>query len=130
MLKVHTAKTAAFFIAASALTPTASIAIEDCGTSRTECELRQEIKDLQRQVEKLQAAMSLVLEKMKTITVSSNGNVIKCLIIYQFSGFDLSFIKYNPCNYCMELKSVMEISALQHSLYYDATCIQNLKYSI
>jgi len=68
MLKVHTAKTAAFFIAASALMPSASIAIEDCGTSVTECRMKQQIKDLQRQVDELKA-------KTDAFSVSSGGNV-------------------------------------------------------
>jgi len=70
MLKVHTAKTAAFFIAASglALTPPASMAIEDCGTSVTECRMKQQIKDLQRQVDELKA-------KTDAFSVSSGGNV-------------------------------------------------------
>jgi flagellar capping protein FliD len=73
MLKVPVAKTAAFFLAASALalTPPASIAIEDCGTSRTECELRQQIKDLQRQVAELQAAQSSLRQKIDAFSVSS-----------------------------------------------------------
>jgi len=66
MLKVPVAKTAAFFIAASglALAPPASMAIEDCGTSVTECELRQQIKGLQGQVGELQAAIASLQEKV------------------------------------------------------------------
>jgi len=81
MLKMKMIKTAPLFLAA-VLMPSASIAIEDCGTSVTECELRQEIKELrqqnktlQGQMEKLQAAMSLMQQQMAAITVSRDGNV-------------------------------------------------------
>jgi prefoldin subunit 5 len=84
MLKIPLAKTATFFLAAStlALTPPASIAYEDCGTTRTECELRQQIKDLQqqnqaqqRQIEELKAAQFSLRQKTDAISVSSGGNV-------------------------------------------------------
>ncbi|OAD22744.1 secreted protein [Candidatus Thiomargarita nelsonii] len=42
-------KTAPLFLAAWVLMPSASIAIEDCGTSVTECRIKQDIKDLQLQ---------------------------------------------------------------------------------
>jgi hypothetical protein len=81
MLKMKMTKTVALFLAA-VLMPSASIAIEDCGTSVTECELRQEIQDLrqqnktlQGQMEKIQAAMSLMQQKIAAITVSRDGNV-------------------------------------------------------
>jgi len=44
---------ALLFISGIIFTLPLSYAIEDCGTSVTECELRQEIKDLQQKVEKL-----------------------------------------------------------------------------
>jgi len=55
MLKMLITKTAPLFLAVWALIPSASIAIEDCGTSVTECELRQEIKDLKDEVKALKA---------------------------------------------------------------------------
>jgi len=84
MLKTPIAKTAPITIAlcALSLTPLATIAIEDCGTSVTECELRKQIKDLQqqnqaqqRQIEELQAAQSSLRQKTDAISVSSGGNV-------------------------------------------------------
>jgi uncharacterized coiled-coil protein SlyX len=81
VLKMKMTKTVPLFLAA-VLMPYASIAIEDCGTSVTECRMKQQIEDLQQQnqaqqgqIEKLQAAMSLVLQKMDAISVSSDGNV-------------------------------------------------------
>jgi len=55
MLKMMITKTAPLFLAVWALIPSASIAIEDCGTSVTECELRQEIKDLKDEIKALKA---------------------------------------------------------------------------
>jgi len=73
MLKMKMTKTASLFLAA-VLMPYASMAIEDCGTSVTECQLRQEIKELrqqnktlQGQMEKIQAAMSLMQQEMAVI---------------------------------------------------------------
>lgn len=88
MLKVPVAKTAAFFIATSglALTPTASKAIEDCSTSVTECEFRQQInkaqttaddaKNLQRQINELQAAIASLQEKVTILERSENVRTI------------------------------------------------------
>jgi len=62
MLKIPLSKTAPLFLAA-VLIPSASMAIEDCGTSVTECKLKQEIKELKVQVKKLQAVVSLMQQK-------------------------------------------------------------------
>jgi len=46
-------KLQAAILAAWALMPSASIAIEDCGTSVTECRMKQDIKNLQQQIDTL-----------------------------------------------------------------------------
>jgi TolA-binding protein len=46
-------KLQAAILAAWALMPSASIAIEDCGTSVTECRIKQDIKNLQQQIDAL-----------------------------------------------------------------------------
>jgi FtsZ-binding cell division protein ZapB len=91
MQKIPITKIAPLFLAA-VLMPSASIAIEDCGITRNDCEIKelklqnqaqqQEIKDLRQQnktlqghMKELQAALSLVQEKMAALTVSSDGNV-------------------------------------------------------
>jgi len=80
MLKIPIAKTTAIFIAlcALSLTPLAAIAIEDCGTSVTECELRQDIKDLKGQVTALESS----LQALRLQLALSNGLVA----YYPFDG--------------------------------------------
>jgi len=59
--------TATLLIAALALMPSASIAIEDCGTSVTECRMKQQIEDSQRQITELQTALSSLQQKMNAM---------------------------------------------------------------
>jgi hypothetical protein len=73
MLKIPITKTAPLFLVA-VLMPSASIAIEDCGTSVTECRMKQQIEDLQRQnktqqgqITELQTALSSLRQKMNAM---------------------------------------------------------------
>jgi len=64
MLKIPITKTAPLFIAALVLMSSASMAIEDCGTSVTECRMKQQIEDLQRENKTQQRQITELKEKI------------------------------------------------------------------
>jgi len=119
MLKIPIAKTAVIFIALCALnlTPLAAIAIEDCGTSVTECKLRQEIKELKGQVKELQAAITVSSDgKVGIGTMSSQATLDIYEPEYSKMGFRVSsdHAKFSWTNHAMTLQQGKKLSSVPY----------------
>jgi len=87
MLKIPIAKTAPITIAlcALSLTPLAAIAIEDCGTSVTECELRQEIKDLRTDIRTLKSVLDT--QQQRIADLERQNQRLRGISVFSKSGY-------------------------------------------